>query len=78
MLVSIVSRDSVTHGFSCVWKYCIADWSAATWYLSCLEILHFDWLVNWLGPMVLEGALVVYAPGSLYFVLHTHTQDRLD
>ena len=31
--------------------------SVAMWSVLCLEILHFDWLVNWLGPMLLEGAL---------------------
>ena len=27
------------------------------WFLLCLEILHFDKLVNWLSNLVLEGAL---------------------
>ena len=26
-------------------------------FLLCLEILHFDWLVNWLDNLVLEGGI---------------------
>ena len=43
--------------------------SVAMLFLLCLGILHFDWLVNWLDPMALEGALGgggVYTLGALH------------
>ena len=42
----------------CVTMFCgfvVIGNSVAIWFLLSLEILHFDWLVNWLGPMVIEG-----------------------
>ena len=39
-------------------------------FLSCLEILHSDWLVSW----VLEGGI---GRSPLFWSTHTHTQDRL-
>ena len=44
-------------------------------FLLCMEILHFDWLVDWLGPMVIEGALGVYTLGWPTYI---HTQDGID
>ena len=43
--------------------------------LLCLEILHFDWLVNWLGKLVLEGVTGGggYTLGVVYTHTHTHT-----
>ena len=47
--------------------------SAAMWSLLCLEILHFDWLVNWLGNLVIEGNIGgVYWGGGVH--IHTHTR----
>ena len=61
----------------CVMLHVVLLWLEIQWpcsFLLFLEILHFDWLVNWLGPMVLEGALGVHTPGWSTF---THIQDRL-
>ena len=49
--------------------------SVAIWFLLCLEIQHFDWLENWLGPLVLEEAWGVSIPGRS---IYKHMQDRLD
>ena len=46
-------------------------------FLLCQEILYFNWLVNWLGPMVWIGALGVYTPGSPNST-HKNMPDRLD
>ena len=48
--------------------------SVAMWFLLCLEILHFDWLINWVGNWVLDG--VIGWGGGVYpiFGLHTHKQ----
>ena len=49
--------------------------SAALWFLLCLEILHCDWLVNWLGNLVLETGIGGLYPGVSRYI---PTQDRLD
>ena len=39
------------------------------WFLLCLEIPHFDWLVHCQGNLVLEGGLGVNRVGVR---IHTH------
>ena len=68
--LSALCHASTTCGFV------VSGNSVAMWFLLPLEILHFDRLVNWLGPIALEGALVDIHPRVVY--INTHTQDRLD
>ena len=46
----------------------------AMWFLMRFEILYFDWLVIWLGSLVLEGSFGGYMVGSTYI----HTRNRQD
>ena len=58
---------------STICGFVVSGNSIAMWFLLCLEILHFDWLVNCICPMVL--VLGEYTPQG---ALHAYTQDRLD
>ena len=74
MLVSIVLHDSVTHGFYCVWKYCMligsvavcleilhCHWFCCMYYLLCLEILHSHWVSSLLLQKVAAFLLPLYS-----------------
>ena len=63
----------------CVTLHVVLLWLEIEWscgFSLCLKILHFYWLVNWLGNLVLEGVIGGYTLGVIY--MHTHTQDKLD
>ena len=72
---SALCHTATTCGFL-VTGICMLIGIVAMWFLLSLEILPFDWSVNWLGNSVPEG--VYPPPGGPHTHTHTHTHDRLD
>ena len=75
MLVRIVSRTSVTNGFSCVWKYCMVIGQRSCGFCCVWKSMGGPKVGNFFELMVTEGC---HWGVALILSTDIHIQDRLD